>query len=74
MRFKRGFIFISLLVLTALNGFAQNCEEGPGLPGEDPDGVPCDLPLDNWVVLFAVITVAFTVIYLHRKQKAALQN
>lgn len=47
---------------------------------QDPDN-PCngtdpfsDCPIDSWVIFLAGIALVATTLYLHRKQKAALQT
>jgi hypothetical protein len=42
-----------------------------GVPcGEDHDPQDNDCPLDTWIILLVIITLIFTVIHLHRKQKS----
>lgn len=61
-------LLFSLLVLTT-TAFAQDCSEGPGLPGIDPDAVSNGCPLDTWVVALVVIAGAFFTYNLYKKQK-----
>ena len=49
-------LLVSLLLLSVTT-FAQDCSEGPGLPGIDPDAVNNGCPLDTWVVALVVVAV-----------------
>ncbi len=48
---------------------AQDCGDGPGLPGQDVDAATNGCPLDTWVVLLAGIVFIFTTVQLYRKQQ-----
>ena len=61
-------LLVSLLLLS-ITTFAQDCGEGPGLPGIDPDAVNNGCPLDTWVVALVVIAGAFFTYNLYKKQK-----
>jgi hypothetical protein len=61
----------SFFLLTSLSVFAQDCSDGPGLPGDDPDAHPVGgngCPLDTWVIVLVAVALLFTVWHLHRKQ------
>ena len=63
-------IFLGVLILFVLNTaalFAQG--SGPGEPceGNDPDS---QCPLDNWVIILAVVAVVFATWHLYRKRNA----
>lgn len=62
-------LLFSLLLLSATT-FAQDCSEGPGLPGIDPDAVSNGCPLDTWVMLLVILAGAFVTYNLYKKQKA----
>ena len=57
------------LLLLSVTTFAQDCSEGPGLPGIDPDAVSNGCPLDTWVVALVVIAGLFFTYNLYKKQK-----
>ena len=58
---------VALLLLMPTMTFAQG---DPPADGCDPyDG--CNVPLDTWVILLAVIAVAYGAYRLHSKQRAA---
>ena len=57
-----AFLFISVAAM------AQDCGDGPGLPGQDVDLAANGCPLDTWVVLLAGAALIFTTIQLYRKQ------
>ncbi len=67
--FTRVCLVFSLLLISA-STFAQDCGEGPGLPGIDPDAVNNGCPLDTWVVALMVIAGAFVTYQLYKKQQA----
>ena len=63
-------IFLGALLLFVLNTavlFAQG--SGPGEPceGNDPDSA---CPLDNWVMILAIVAVLFATWRLYRKRNA----
>lgn len=67
---------ISIAVLFILNIVSLHAlATGPGTPGGEepcpPEAGPDGCPLDTWVILLAAAALIFTIIYLHRKQKAA---
>ncbi len=66
--FTRLVLVFSLIILSTVT-FAQDCSEGPGLPGIDPDAVSNGCPLDTWVVALVVIAGAFFTYSLYKKQK-----
>ena len=73
MRIKKiGLLLLMLLI--NLSAFSQDCDGGPGLPGEDPDAPTngCDVPapLDTWVYVLVIGAVVYGAYHLYRKQKA----
>ena len=67
-------IFLGVLILFVLNTaalFAQG--SGPGEPceGNDPDS---QCPLDNWVIILALVAVVFATWHLYRKRKTQKTN
>ena len=58
------------LLLLSVGTFAQDCSEGPGLPGIDPDAVSNGCPLDTWVILLVTIAGVFFTYNLYKKQNA----
>ena len=67
--FKTLSLSLVLLTLT-ITTHAQDCGDGPGLPGADPDAPTNACPLDTWVIVLVVIALAFTTYTLHQRQKA----
>jgi len=67
MRLK---IFFSTLLLLLTN-VALIYAQDPGEPcsGNDPDNANC--PIDNWVVLLALVSIVIAVRYLNNKRKTA---
>lgn len=65
MKLKIGFGVIVLLLISAVNVFAQT------LPcsGDDPDA---GCPLDTWVIVLAIAMGCFAVVTLYRRKKSAL--
>lgn len=60
-------LFALLLILLPTLTFAQG---DPPADGCDPyDG--CNVPLDTWVMLLALVAVAYGAYRLHSKQRAA---
>jgi hypothetical protein len=57
------FLFISITTM------AQDCGDGPGLPGQDVDAVTNGCPLDTWVVVLVGAALIFTTVQLYRKQQ-----
>ena len=69
IKINKTLILLATFLLLSLATFAQDCTDGPGLPGDDPDaGVPC--PLDTWVFVLAAVALIITTFYLYRRQKA----
>ncbi len=58
------------LLLLSVTTFAQDCGDGPGLPGIDPDAVSNGCPLDTWVVALVVLAGVFFTYNLYKKQNA----
>lgn len=57
------FLFISIVTM------AQDCGDGPGLPGQDVDAATNGCPLDTWVIVLVGIALVFTTTQLYRKQQ-----
>jgi hypothetical protein len=67
-------IFLGTLLLLMLNTavlFAQGTSPGEPCEGNDPDST---CPLDNWVIILAVVAVVFATWHLYRKRKAQKIN
>lgn len=62
-----GLLFAFLLISMAT--MAQDCGDGPGLPGQDVDAVTNGCPLDTWVIVLVGAALIFTTVQLHRKQQ-----
>lgn len=72
---------IACFILFLFTNISLLLAQGPGgLPGgggtggcSDPDDPACadpeNVPLDNWIVLFALAALIITVVYLRRKAK-----
>lgn len=58
-----SFLFISFVTI------AQDCGDGPGLPGRDVDAATNECPLDTWVIALVGIALIFTTVQLYRKQQ-----
>jgi hypothetical protein len=75
MRIKKISLLL-LMLLINLSAFSQDCDGGPGLPGDDPDAPTngCDVdvpvPLDTWVYILVIGAVIYGTYHLYRKQKA----
>ncbi|WP_374949149.1 hypothetical protein [Mucilaginibacter sp.] len=68
--FKQVLGIIVLTVLFNIHAIAQDCDEGPTLPGDNPDvGNPCSVPLDTWVYILVFAAIIFGVYQLHKKDK-----
>jgi hypothetical protein len=57
------FLFISIATM------AQDCGDGPGLPGQDVDAVANGCPLDTWVIVLVGAALIFTTVQMYRKQQ-----
>ena len=68
MKLSRIVGIMLLVIITTLTVKAQD----PGDPCPDPD-LPCEVPLDTWVIFFAIMAVAVAAIYLYRRQQAVLK-
>ncbi|TWR27375.1 hypothetical protein FPZ43_12895 [Mucilaginibacter pallidiroseus] len=68
--FKRTLFTLTGTLLLNLCAFAQDCEDGPGLPGADPDAGPCEIPLDTWVIVLVIVAVIFAAYRLNQKQRS----
>ena len=72
---KKVTLSLSILLLHLLlvvPAFADvDCDDGPGLPGYDPDAptTGCDVPLDNWLIILVIGGLILATWYLHNKQK-----
>jgi hypothetical protein len=62
-----GLLFAFLLISIATR--AQDCGDGPGLPGQDVDAATNGCPLDTWVILLVGVALIFTTVQLYRKQQ-----
>ena len=62
-----GLLFTFLFISIA--SMAQDCMDGPGLPGQDVDAVGNGCPLDTWVIVLVGAALIFTTIQLYRKQQ-----
>lgn len=60
---------LSTFLLISAVTMAQDCGDGPGLPGQDVDAATNGCPLDTWVVLLVGIVFVFTTLQLYRKQQ-----
>ena len=68
MKTLRKISSLIIVLLTTSTVMAQD----PGDPCPDPD-LPCEVPLDTWVIFFAIMAVAVAAIYLYRRQQAVLK-
>jgi hypothetical protein len=59
------FTFLLISVIT----MAQDCGDGPGLPGQDVDAATNGCPLDTWVIVLVGAALIFTTVQLYRKQQ-----
>lgn len=57
------FLFISIVTR------AQDCGDGPGLPGQDVDAATNGCPLDTWVIVLVGVALIFTTAQFYRKQQ-----
>jgi len=65
---KKIFLLTLLFLINTSFLFAQVGDDVPNCEGsEDPD-TPC--PLDTWVIVFAVIALIITTLYLYKKQES----
>ena len=62
-----GLLFTFLLISVAT--MAQDCGDGPGLPGQDVDAASNGCPLDTWVIVLVGAALIFTTVQLYRKQQ-----
>lgn len=62
---------ISIVTLLLFVSFTTMAQGDPGDPCPDPD-LPCEVPLDTWVIFFAVLAVTVAAIHLYRRQHTAL--
>lgn len=69
LKFKIYLLFFNLLSFVAM---AQDEEEDPGFPGEDP-GTPTT-PIDDWIVPMFVIGIFLLFYYLKEYQKKEVVN
>jgi hypothetical protein len=70
MRLNKTLSILLLLLTLSVSAFSQDCNEGPGLPGQDPDLGPCEVPLDTWVIALVIAAVIYGTYKLYQKQKA----
>ena len=63
-----GLILALILFSTCVQ--AQDCADGPGLPGVDVDAATNQCPIDTWVIVLVIATLAFATYNLYNKQKA----
>lgn len=71
MRLTKTLSSLLLVLLLSLNAFSQSCDDGPGLPGDDPDTtLPCDVPLDTWVYALVFAAVIYGTYKLYQKQQS----
>lgn len=61
-----GLLFTFLLISAVT--LAQDCGDGPGLPGQDVDAVTNGCPLDTWVILLVGAALVFTSFQLYHRQ------
>ena len=57
------FLFISIVTM------AQDCGDGPGLPGQGVDAATYGCPLDTWVIVLVGAALVFTTFRLYHKQQ-----
>ena len=62
-----GLLFTFLLI--SITTMAQDCGDGPGLPGIDVDAATNQCPLDTLVIVLAGIALIFTTVQMYRKQQ-----
>ncbi len=62
-----GLLFTFLFISTVT--MAQDCMDGPGLPGQDVDSVSNGCPLDTWVIVLVGVVLIFTTVQLYHKQQ-----
>ncbi|MEO8886052.1 MAG: hypothetical protein ABI367_08320 [Mucilaginibacter sp.] len=68
-KIKVSGLLLALLLLTT-GVYAQDCADGPGLPGVDVDAATNQCPIDTWVIVLVIATLAFATYNLYQKQKA----
>ncbi|RYZ97375.1 MAG: hypothetical protein EOP47_21815 [Sphingobacteriaceae bacterium] len=64
---------VSLVLLLLFISFVTSRAQDPGDPCPDPD-IPCEVPLDSWVIVFAIAAVTVAAIHLYRRQHAAFSK
>ncbi len=70
-KIKVSGLFLALLLLLNTGVQAQDCADGPGLPGVDVDDVAGNkCPIDTWVIVLVIAALAFATYNLYNKQKA----
>ena len=62
-----GLLFTFLFISVA--AMAQDCGDGPGLPGQDVDAASNGCPLDTWVIALVGAALIFTTVQFYRKQQ-----
>ena len=67
-KFKISGLILALILISA-GVQAQDCGDGPGLPGVDVDAATNQCPIDTWVVVLVIATLAFATYNLYKKQK-----
>jgi len=68
-KLRASALFLTFLLLTtALQ--AQDCTDGPGLPGVDIDAGINECPIDTWVIVLVAGALLFATYNLYQKQKA----
>lgn len=71
MRLTKTLSSLLLLLTLSFTAFSQDCADGPGLPGDDPDtALPCDVPLDNWVYMLVFAATVLGTYQLYKQQNS----
>ncbi len=62
-----GLLLTLLFIATTVQ--AQDCDDGPGLPGVDIDAATNQCPIDTWVILLVAAVLLFATYNLYKQQK-----
>ncbi len=69
MKWCKVLVLLFTFLLISIVTMAQDCGDGPGLPGQDVDAVTNGCPLDTWVIVLVGAVLIFTTVQMYRKQQ-----
>ncbi len=69
MKWCKAFGLFFTFLLISFVTMAQDCGDGPGLPGQDVDNATNQCPLDTWVIVLVGAALIFTTVQFYRKQQ-----